>query len=584
MSFETKGMPAVPIPERLLYRLDEIAGLVGVSRRTIERQRSAGRFPPPPTCGSARRRSGSPRRFRSGSTPPAWPEAVVKADRTRLDRFDPTCENSSPATPGTLLRTSTMASVFKRLRDKKRQGASWYIAFTDETGRRRSLKGCPDKQATEAMARKLESDAELRRRGVVDPRTDAYAAHEARPLLGHLADFRAALVAKGNSLKHASMTHNRAARVLDKAQLKRISDFSASKALDGLARLRAEGLGQETINHHVRAVKGFARWLWKEGRARDHYLAHLATANPDADRRRPRRAMSNDEVVRLVRAAEAGRSAKGMTGPERARCYAVALGTGFRADELRSLTPERFQLDGDPPTATVPAGYTKNGREEVQPLPPALAARLRPWLATLPPGRPVFPLSDRAAEMMRVDLEAAGIPYETEEGVADFHSLRAVYVSNLVASGASVKVCQVLARHSTPTLTIGVYAKASLHDVAGAVAALPDPTGRPEVLAATGTDSGRILTAPGQRAPDGTSRGLSVPGGMNDAAPGSIADPGAALNLMSEAVLSGTCRLESGSVGDAGGGSRTHTGVAPRRILSPLRLPFRHAGIIYRCD
>src|SRR5205085_2342372 len=28
----------------------------------------------------------------------------------------------------------------------------------------------------------------------------------------------------------------------------------------------------------------------------------------------------------------------------------------------------------------------------------------------------------------------------------------------------------------------------------------------------------------------------------------------------------------------AGGGIRTHTGVAPRRILSPLRLPFRHTG------
>ena len=47
MSAETRGTPAVPIAERLLYRLDEIAGLVGVSRRTIERQRSAGRFPQP---------------------------------------------------------------------------------------------------------------------------------------------------------------------------------------------------------------------------------------------------------------------------------------------------------------------------------------------------------------------------------------------------------------------------------------------------------------------------------------------------------------------------------------------------------
>ena len=28
-----------------------------------------------------------------------------------------------------------------------------------------------------------------------------------------------------------------------------------------------------------------------------------------------------------------------------------------------------------------------------------------------------------------------------------------------------------------------------------------------------------------------------------------------------------------------GGGTRTHTRIAPQRILSPLRLPFRHTGI-----
>jgi predicted DNA-binding transcriptional regulator AlpA len=40
---------ALPRPhvERLALRLDEIAEAVGISRRTIERERSAGRFPKP---------------------------------------------------------------------------------------------------------------------------------------------------------------------------------------------------------------------------------------------------------------------------------------------------------------------------------------------------------------------------------------------------------------------------------------------------------------------------------------------------------------------------------------------------------
>jgi hypothetical protein len=97
----------------------------------------------------------------------------------------------------------------------------------------------------------------------------------------------------------------------------------------------------------------------------------------------------------------------------------------------------------------------------------------------------------RTAEMLRRDLKAAGIPYETDSGVADFHSLRGCYSSYLVSSGASVKTCQTLARHSTPSLTIGVYAKASLHDISGAVEALPDLTParpQPETLRTTGTD------------------------------------------------------------------------------------------------
>ncbi len=35
------------VPERLTWRLDDIARALGISRRALERERSAGRFPPP---------------------------------------------------------------------------------------------------------------------------------------------------------------------------------------------------------------------------------------------------------------------------------------------------------------------------------------------------------------------------------------------------------------------------------------------------------------------------------------------------------------------------------------------------------
>ncbi len=218
-----------------------------------------------------------------------------------------------------------MASVFKP------KGMAKYIFFyTDVTGRRRKKTGTTDKAVTQRIAREFENRVALRREGLIDRADESFAANESRPLAEHLADFRKSLENKGGSVKHAKVSTNRAGRVLTLAKIRRVSDHPLSKALDAMGKLRAEGLGQETINHHVRAVKAFSRWLWKDGRAREHHLAHLATANPESDRRRRRRALPPDEANRLVRAASVGPVAKGMTGPDRARCYALALGTGFR--------------------------------------------------------------------------------------------------------------------------------------------------------------------------------------------------------------------------------------------------------------
>ena len=57
------------------------------------------------------------------------------------------------------------------------------------------------------------------------------------------------------------------------------------------------------------------------------------------------------------------------------------------------------------------------------------------------------------------DLAAAGIPKVTAEGKIDFHALRTAYTTFVFEAGASVKEAQSLARHSTPDLTLNVYAR-----------------------------------------------------------------------------------------------------------------------------
>ncbi len=159
--------------------------------------------------------------------------------------------------------------------------------------------------------------------------------------------------------------------------------------------------------------------------------------------------------------------------------YRVAAGTGFRAGELASLTPRNFILDADPPAIVLDARSSKRRSANRQPIRSDLADVLRPWLTGRPSAAPVWSGSwcDQAAEMIRADLRRAKarwirktqdrrqrrerrdaeFPAVTDSSgrVADFHALRVSYITLLVKSGVSVKVAQELARHSTPTLTLG---------------------------------------------------------------------------------------------------------------------------------
>jgi len=411
-----------------------------------------------------------------------------------------------------------MASIYRR-----KKGGCFYITYQARPGERHTVKGCKDRAATDALARKLEADAMLRREGIIDVRADQYAKAEARPLAvldgegkvidGHLAEYHGALLAKGVTRDHADLVRTRANKVLLRAKARRISDMAPSAVQGAIAAVREEGLSLQTCNDTLRAIKQFSRWLWRDGRAREDVLAHLTGYNVALDRRHDRRSLTDEELARLIAAAEEGPAIINMAGRDRAILYRVAVGTGFRAKELRSLAPESFDLGADPPTVTVQAAYSKHRRRDVQPIRRDLADILRPWLEAKGQGGPVFgDMPAKTARMMREDLAAARrtwidearspearkerqdshfLAYRDSAGrVADFHALRHTYISRLVRSGANVKVAQELARHSTPMLTLGRYAHVQLADQTRALDALPSieaPRANVAALAATGT-------------------------------------------------------------------------------------------------
>ena len=400
----------------------------------------------------------------------------------------------------------------------RRRGKVWYFRYVDADGIKREERGCGDKRVTEEMARGAESHAARIRAGLIDPRAEAIRRHEARGLADHLAEWRRALIAKGGTVKHASLHFNRATRLVTLAGSDLIGKLTPSKIQAALAQLRDDGLSAQSVNHHRAALRNFCRWMVADGRTRDNPMIGVNGFNVAADRRHVRRSLTKVELTRLIRATEDGVPFMGLDGPTRALCYRVAASTGLRAAEIRSLTVASFHLDGEGPRIACKAGYTKNGESADQPIPQALAGDLGRWLAEKPEGTNVFPLPRETAIMIRADLKAAGIPYrDADGGVADFHSLRAVYATHLISGGASVKTTQHLLRHSTPTLTIGTYCKLDVHDVKGAVDRLPSLTSRadpqPEAMLATGTNGNHIAKPVAHYLPtvgDGSGRNVTV--------------------------------------------------------------------------
>jgi hypothetical protein len=77
--------------------------------------------------------------------------------------------------------------------------------------------------------------------------------------------------------------------------------------------------------------------------------------------------------------------------------------------------------------------------------------------------------------MVQKDLERIGIPYETADGIADFHAAgRHSHITELLRNGTTLPEAKELARHSDINMTMK-YAHIGIVDQAKAVAKLPAP-------------------------------------------------------------------------------------------------------------
>lgn len=334
----------------------------------------------------------------------------------------------------------------KTLRMKK-----WTIRYSDANGEH-ERPGFRDKRATEALALQLETASDREEVGIDDP----YREHRHTPIADHIAAFRVKLERKGRPKAYIDLKVMRITKLLVKC--KRLSDITEDRILDALKAV--EG-GAQTRNHYLQAVKQFVRWAVPK-RMKENPLTGIESENVRLDpQRKIRRALTYAEVgLLLVTTRSSSKVFRRLTGRDRAMLYLVAVTTGLRAEELASLWPHDFMLDGDCPAVKLSAASDKAGREVEQPLPPGIVPELRAYLANLPSSQRVWSSSwpERAWLMVRHDLKTAGIPQETNEGYFDFHAWRHTYISLLAATSLQPKMVQDLARHSDIRLTMTRYA------------------------------------------------------------------------------------------------------------------------------
>lgn len=372
-----------------------------------------------------------------------------------------------------------MASVFKLGRDKKKRNAVWYFEYRDHNGKKRMRKGFTDKSLTEQLAIKLETDARLRRMGYIDESQAELAEGKKSALSKHLDDFERGLSNRKNTPKHVKLTMGRVRRIVTGCGFETLGDILADAVEDFLVELRVEeDLGHRTFNHYLQAMECFCNWLVRKRRLASNPVLGIERLNNATDIRHQRRALRPEEFAMLVNSArESGESVQCYDGEMRSRIYILSYMTGLRRGELASLTPQSFDLSGNPPTVTVQATISKHRRKDLLPLHPELVAMLKRWLDGLGPAEPLFPklAKRRTWLMVRRDLERAGIPYETAEGIADFHAAgRHTHITELLRNGASLPEAKELARHADVKMTMR-YTHIGISDQARALLTLPMP-------------------------------------------------------------------------------------------------------------
>jgi integrase len=336
-----------------------------------------------------------------------------------------------------------------------RERASTFTAqYRDGDGVvRRAATGCKSLENARAALAKLEARAEKVRAGSLTQADVNVADHADTPVVEHVDAYVAALAHKRGKGAHRTVSPQHVANVdytlrlvvaeCDFRRLRHLHRDAVERWVRRLEQLPDDDVldadgnvvtprrpAARTINAKLATLTAWGNWLVESGRLAANPFARLRKLSEADDVRRQRRALTADELRRLltvarlrpvaeygratvrivdadrapksratwqkaeltvdtvVAAAERGRSRLRpdvlarlkQAGRERALLYAVLCTTGLRKGELAALTVGDVLLDEPQPVVVLPGADAKNGQRATLPLRGDVADELRAWI------------------------------------------------------------------------------------------------------------------------------------------------------------------------------------------------------------
>ena len=385
--------------------------------------------------------------------------------------------------------------------------SAWVADYTDGRGRRHRVALASDRRVAERSLASMIRDRDLELRGLKSEDGMEQPLSQLRD--AYLADLPT--YAKATQVERARCV---LAKVITSVGDRRIRDLRVDVVQSYRQRRLAEGAAPRTVNLEIGMVKAMLNWGLRSGLVTRNPIQHLRPLpGGRANEKRPRRALTHDEVQRFLAAAEAQDHAsldhfKARPGQRtrfamadrprvpQAPLWRALLFTGSRWGELTMATWGDFN-DAER-TIRLRAETTKSRKQRTIPLVGSVVSdlvRLREIHQLVlghepkatdsiflgPMGKPITTNGTRSRWRFRKILETAGIPERDALGRSVvIHSTRHTFASQLGRAGVGLTHAQQLLGHSDPRLTAMIYTHLDVEDLRHAVECL-EPT-KPKLL------------------------------------------------------------------------------------------------------